>query len=87
MPQQMLDLAERTSSRFEVVDQIMDVGEASDGLFFRVKWEGLPDKRDWTWQSATELYGDIPDLFTEYLRSCNSKKVLVSKIKRQLNIS
>ena len=83
----MTDLADRTESRYGIVEKIMDVGEAPDGLFFRAQWEGLPDKRDWTWQPVSELYTDIPDILTEFLKIFKSKKKLVAKIKRQLCIA
>ena len=87
VPKEMMDLAERTESRYEVVEKILDIGEAPDGLFFRVQWEGLPDKRDWTWKAVSELYADIPDIVTDFLRTFKSKKTLVSKVKRQLSIA
>ena len=86
VPKEMIDLAERIESRYDIVDKITDVGEAPDGLFLRVQWQGLPDKRDWTWQPASELYADIPDTVTDFLKTFKSKKNLVSKIKRQLSI-
>lgn len=46
VPKEMLDLAETTESRYEVAENIKDIGEAPDGLFFRVQWEGLSDQRD-----------------------------------------
>ena len=84
---EMMDLAERTESRYEVVEKIVDVGEAPDGLFFRVQWEGLPDKRDWTWQPVSELYADIPDIVLSFLKKFKPKKALISRIKRQLSIA
>lgn len=86
VPQDMLDLADHTETRFEVVEKIIDIGETPDGLFFQVQWEGLPDKQDWTWQSVKELYEDIPDMVSTFLQTTKKKTVLVKKIKRQLGI-
>ncbi len=44
----MLDLPERTESRYEVVEKIVDLGQDHERLLFQVQWEGLPDKRDFT---------------------------------------
>jgi len=55
-------------------------------LFFKVSWEGLPDKRDATWRPIKELYTDIPDMVIDYLAKCK-KKQLAAKVKRQLGIS
>lgn len=86
VPQAMLDLADKTESRYEVIDRIVDIGEDKDGIWFRVIWDGLPDQRDWTWQLASVLYTDIPDQVIEFLKTAKKKK-LVSKFKRQLGIS
>lgn len=64
----------------------MEIGESPDGLFLQVQWEGLPDKRDWTWQPIAELYSDVPDIVQSYLANCKSKKKLVAKAKHQHNI-
>ena len=81
-----MDLAERIESRYEIVEKIVDVGEAPDGLFFRVQWDGLPDQRDWTWQPDEVLYADILTIVKDFLATTSAKESIVSKIKRQLNI-
>lgn len=86
VPQEMIDIALRTEARYEVVEKILDIGEAPDGIFFQVQWDGLPDKEDWTWQPAADLYADIPDGVRHFLSTCR-KKTLVSKLKLQLSIS
>ncbi len=87
IPQDMLDLAERTESRYEVIEKIVDLGQDHDGLFFQVQWEGLPDKRDYTWQPPKELHADVPDLVTSFLVSFKKTKKLVAIVKRHLGIS
>ena len=87
VPQDMLDLAERTESRYEVIEKIVDLGQHRDGLFFRVQWEGLPDKRDYTWQPVEELYADVPDVVNAFLSSFKNKKKVVATVKRHLGIS
>lgn len=86
VPKDMLQLAETTEARYEVVESIKDIGEAPDGLFFHVQWEGLPDKRDWTWHPIAELHSDIPDMVTNFLRQFKFKKPIASKIRKQLNL-
>lgn len=82
----MLDIAERTETRYEIVDAIVDIGEASDGLFFQVQWEGVHDKRDGTWRPIAELYAEIPDVVDSILSS-SPKKKNVNKAKSQLHLS
>ena len=87
VPKEMMELAKRTESRFEVSDKILDIGEAPDGLFFHVQWEGIPDKRHCTWQSVGDLFADVPDLVADFLHSFKSRKKLVNKVKHQLSLS
>lgn len=87
VPKDMMDLAEQTDSRYEIVDRIVDVGEAPDGLFFQVQWEGLPDKRDFTWQPIGDMYADIPDVVEAFLETFKGKRPIVGKIKRQLSLA
>lgn len=65
----MLELAERTEERYELVERIHDIGEDKNGIFLHVEWAGLPDKRDPTWVSADDMYADVPDLTTEFVKS------------------
>lgn len=66
----MLDITKRTESRYEVIEKIVDLGESTDGLFFQVVWEGLPDKRDGTSQPAKEPFKDVSALVTAFFASC-----------------
>lgn len=85
--QETLDLADRTQSSYEIIDKIIDIQQAPDGIFFQVQWECLPDKRDWTWHSISELYDDVPDIVKQFLNNHTKKKNLISKAKRHLNNS
>ncbi len=48
VPQTVLDLADRSESRYEVIDAILDIGQDCDKLYFKVCWDGLPHERDHT---------------------------------------
>lgn len=63
--QEMLNLAEKTESRYEDIDKILDAGHADDGLFFLVKWETLPRKQHFNWNRMEDLYADVPDIVSE----------------------
>ncbi len=52
----------------EIVDNLLDIGEADDGLHVQVQWEGLPDKVDWTWNAVTQLYEGVPEKLMEFLQ-------------------
>lgn len=77
----MLDLVERTESQYEIIKRIVDIGEADDGIFLRVVWNGLPDERDWTWQKAQEHFVDIPDIVKHFLIHHKNKPDLVAALK------
>ena len=62
--------------------------EEFDGTFhFQVKWEGLPDQNNWTWQDAQTLHTDIPDMVENYLRNTKAKPKLRHKVCAPLNLS
>jgi len=82
----LLELAERTESRYEIVERIHDVGEDKDGMFLNVEWAGLPDRRDWTWNPLGEMYEDVPQLVTDFLRNVRGRKRLVTKAKELLTL-
>lgn len=86
VPPRLLELAEKTEARYEVVDTILDLGQAKDGLFFQIRWEGLPDKQDYTWVEINTLFKDIPVAAAEFLSSCKKRK-LVRIAREQLGIS
>jgi len=67
------------------VESIVDMDEFRDGYFFQVRWAGLPDSKDFTWHAAADLFEDIPDMLTDYLRS-SRKQELAKKIMQQLSI-
>ena len=87
VPQDMLDLAKRTESCYEVIEKIADLGQDRYGLFFRVQWEGLPDERDYTWQPVEELYADVPDIVNAFLSSFKKNKKVFATVKRHLGTS
>ena len=86
VPDEVLDLADRTESRYEIADRITDIGDDHDGIFLRIQWDGLPDERDWTWHPLHELHSDIPEMVQDFLSSFPGKSDLVSEAKRQLSI-
>lgn len=86
VPQAMLDLADKTRSRCRVVDKRIDLGKAEDGEYFPVVWDGLLEKRDWTWKEANVLYTkNFYKVFKFYSKL--KEKNLVLKFERKIVIS
>ncbi len=87
MSTKLLKQAEHIEAKFEMVDMILDIREADDGIFFQVQWLGKPDKVDWTWQSITEMYEDVPERVQEFLNSAQrTRKRVVRKARTALKI-
>lgn len=86
VPQEILDLADRSESRYEILERIVGLSENHEGIWFHLQWDGLPDKRDYTWAPAKDIYEDVPEMVLEFLRSTKNKR-LVSKVTAQLGIS
>lgn len=84
VPKELMDLAERTEARYELIKRIVDNGEDKDSIHLQVQWRGLPDRRDWTWIPLTTLHEDAPDLLTTFMDSTKSKKRLVAKATSRL---
>jgi len=63
----------------------LDLGKADDGLFFQIRWEGFPDKKDYTWIEIQTMYEEMPKVVTDFLASCNKRK-LVRQARKQLQI-
>ncbi len=71
----MLQLAEHTEARFEMVEKIQDISKDKDGIFLHVQWAGLPDKSDWTWVAVEDMHQDVPIMLFEFLDSTKKKKM------------
>lgn len=72
---EVLGLADRTKTKYEVVDIIVDIVEAAHGLRLCVQWEGLLYKRDLTWASLNMMYEVILDMFVDFIERFGKKKI------------
>jgi len=84
--EELMDLAERSEAKYELVEKIIDIGEDHDGIFLQVQWQGLPDRRDWTWNYLADMHEDMPEVVEEFLDKSKAKN-LVSKAKKFLGIT
>lgn len=90
VPTEVLELADHTTAKFETIESFVDIEKDADKtIMVRVRWDGLPDERDWTWHKITELYSDVPDMIISYLASLRAgpKKALAKSAQRLLKIS
>ena len=66
----LLPHAEHSERKYELVDELLDIsGNDKSGIFIQVKWVGLPEKSDWTWQSLQALYEDVRDEVEQLLET------------------
>lgn len=73
IPEAVLDLVDRTTAKYGVVESIVDIVKNDQGLWLCLQWEGLPDKRDSTWNVISELNEAIPDMITSFLKAAQNK--------------
>lgn len=83
VPEQVLDLADRTAAKYEVVEKIVDIDDNEDGIWFQLQREGLPEQRDYTWSALSDIYQHIPGMVKEFLQG-STKKVLDETAARHL---
>lgn len=73
VPTDVLQLADRSEVRYEVLSTIRDIGEEEGALWLRLEWDGLPDQKDWTWAPLADVYEDVPDMVEEFLKSSDNR--------------
>ena len=65
----------------------MDLKKEDEKFYFHVKWDGLPDPRDWTWQEAKNLNADIPEIVQKYVNETTDKPNLLKQVKDLLKLN
>lgn len=63
----IVGLSDRIGAKYEVLDAIVYISEKEEGLWFRLRWDGLPDKRYFTLSSIQENYQDVPEMVLNFL--------------------
>lgn len=86
VPEEVLDLLDRTKAKYEVVDRIVDIPKVENVVWLRVSLGELPEPRNYTWATIDDLFENIPDMVKEYLRTCRKKKLFQAAV-RTMNIS
>lgn len=69
-PEEFLDLANRSSTRYEVVDRLVDLEKTENGYSVRLQWEGLPEERDITDMPLEKMFENIPEMVSAFLSQC-----------------
>lgn len=86
VPQDFLDLAGLSETKYEVIEYILDMDKDDRGYLFRVCWPRLPDPKDYTWHKVANFYHDIPDMAIDYLKT-TANRGMDTKVKQLLTIS
>lgn len=90
VPTEVLELANHTTANFETVHSFVDISKDSNqSIKVPVCWDGLSDERYWTWHKITDMFKDVPDMFTTNLEKIKNgpKKKLVTLVQRLPNLS
>jgi len=64
---ELLDDANHTTTKFETIEEFMDIGEEKGEIWVQIKWTGLPDAIDFTWQRLSILAEDVPTMLETFL--------------------
>lgn len=57
------------------MENIVDIARDADGLWLRLKYDGLPEERNFTWDPLNTTHEDILEMVENYLKSCRKKKL------------
>lgn len=81
VPPELLEHAEHSERKYELVDEIVDIsGNGRNGIFVQVSWAGLPEREDWTRQPLDELYEGLPDQVEAFLQKPRKSRGETSKV-------
>lgn len=71
----LMSCAANSEGIYELDEELDDIcGSAEDGMHVLVKWAGLLDRKDWTWQDLEELHENISEVITAFLKTCRQKR-------------
>lgn len=80
---EIMKLADRTESRYEILETIIDTEKSDGELWLQLQWDGLPDHRDWTWSKLTDVFEDVPKIVSEFLAATRPSMSRISCIQFQ----
>ena len=66
---QLLAHATHSETTYQDIDEIQDIKSEKNSFVVLVKWQGLPDELDYTWEPIQNMAEDVPDLLAEFLNS------------------
>lgn len=70
------EASENGDDEIFLVESIMDHrfgGSKNDELFFHVKWENYPNKKDWTWEPEENLMGGSDEIMQTYFQKIGGR--------------
>lgn len=73
---ELLSHAKHTETMYEDVRFLRKVHKSGNSYKVLVEWEGLPDTCNYTWEPIGNLFEDIPEMLTKYLKD---EKTTVAK--------
>lgn len=67
IPNELLDLTDRSSARYEVIEQVMDSEQNEESYLVQLQLAGLTEKHDIPRSSPAEAYENIPEMIRKYV--------------------
>ena len=55
---ELLKAAEHTEAVYQDAHELVGIRKRGDALEIQIKWEGLPDAEDWTWEPLSQVHED-----------------------------
>jgi len=81
----LLEDAKHSTTKFETIDEFIDIGEEKGEIWIQIKWDGLPDKIDFTWQRLSVLVEDVPEMVEDYLKQLGPSHELACRALKTLS--
>ena len=71
----LLRYADHNEAKYQEIDVIDGIRESDSGIEILIRWKGLPDEYDYTWEPLQQVYEDVPHMLRKYLRSAGYRKL------------
>ena len=70
-----IQMSKHLEPSFQLVEGLVDIKSENDKILIQVKWEGLPDYNDLTWEPLENISQDVPEILEEYLKTPNKSNL------------
>eukprot|EP00737_Agarophyton_chilense_P005079 gb/GEZJ01007109.1/.p2 GENE.gb/GEZJ01007109.1/~~gb/GEZJ01007109.1/.p2 ORF type:complete len:100 (-),score=10.63 gb/GEZJ01007109.1/:56-355(-) len=72
---ELLQYAEHSETTYQTAEALKDIRRHGTTFEILVKWQGLPDHIDRTWEAIETIHQDLPDLLEDFLCTSQARKL------------